>query len=179
MKYNYKGFHDYFDESILILKRSLEASYKKITGKKFNLHDNKFLTDIVKKKNEINFSDKEFAAATALHLLDEAQADKDMLSKFKNYEFAFAINGYVDKAIDLETFNSNNKRDAAISRWLKDPKYREKVLVKECWIEWQKDKFRYKSKSAFANDMLNKFENLKSVKVIEGWCRIWEKESVS
>jgi hypothetical protein len=179
MKYNYKGFHEYFDDSILILKKSLETSYKKITGKKFNLHNNKFLTDIVKQQNEINLSDKELAAATALHLLDEAQADKDMLSKFKNYEFAFAIKGYVDKVLDIETFNSSNKRDAAINRWLKDPKSLEKMSVKECWAEWQKNKSNYKSKSAFANDMLNKFQNLKSVKVIEEWCRKWEKESVS
>jgi hypothetical protein len=163
----------------LILKKSLEASYKKITGNKFNLHNNKFLTDIVKQQNEINLSDKELAAAAALHLLDEAQTGMDMLSKFKNYEFAFAIKGYVDKVLDLETFNSSNKRDAAINRWLKDPKSLDKISVKECWVEWHKDTSRYKSKSAFANDMLNKFENLKSVKVIEEWCRNWEKESVS
>ena len=179
MKYNYKGFHEYFDDSILILKKSLEASYKKITGTKFNLHNNKFLTDIVKQQNEINLSDKELAAATALHLLDEAQADKDMLSKFKNYEFAFAIKGYVDKVLDVEIFNSNSKRNIALKRWHNHPKILDKIFIKECWLEWQKDKSKYKSKSAFANDMLSKFENLKSVKVIEEWCRKWEKESVS
>ncbi len=179
MKYNYKGFHEYFDDSILILKKSLEASYKKITGKKFNLHKNKFLTDIVKKQNEINLSDKEFATATALHLLDEAQADKNMLSKFKNYEFAFAINGYIDKVLDIEIFNSNSKRSIALKRWLKDPKTLDKSFVKECWVKWQKNKSLYKSKSAFARDMANKCEHLQSEKVIEGYCREWEKESVS
>lgn len=179
MKYNYKGFHEYFDDSILILKKSLEASYKKITGKKFNLHNNKFLTDIVKQQNEINLSDKELAAATALHLLDEAQADKDMLSKFKNYEFAFAIKGYVDKVLDVEIFNSNSKRNIALKRWHNHPKILDKIFIKECWFEWQKDKSKYKSKSAFARDMVNKCEHLESEKVIEGYCRDWEKESVS
>ncbi|MDP3279812.1 MAG: hypothetical protein U1D41_05850 [Nitrosomonas sp.] len=42
---------------------------------------------------------------------------------------------------------------------------------------WQRKPLSYKSKAAFAKDMLDKFGDiLESQKVIEGWCRNWEKE---
>jgi len=49
--------------------------------------------------------------------------------------------------------------------------------VRQCWDEWQKQPDRYSGKAAFARDMLDKFENLKSQPVIEGWCRAWERKS--
>ena len=55
-----------------------------------------------------------------------------------------------------------------------DPKQKEKILVRECWDEWQKQTDRYKGKAAFARDMLNKFESLESQRVIERWCKEWE-----
>lgn len=67
----------------------------------------------------------------------------------------------------------------------KDPKQDEKRLVKICWEEWQKNPNQYKSKTKFAQAMLDKFrpddpkkdhEHLNSVAVIARWCRIWEQE---
>ena len=64
-------------------------------------------------------------------------------------------------------------------------KQEEKKIVEECWIEWQKNPSHYKSNSAFANDMLKKFEpddpadqdkHLSSAKVITDWCTDWKKK---
>ena len=61
------------------------------------------------------------------------------------------------------------------ARVANDPKQKEKHFVRECWNEWQKHPDRYRSKSAFASDMLSKCEHLSSQKKIEDWCREWEK----
>lgn len=58
----------------------------------------------------------------------------------------------------------------------KDPRQQDKKFVKECWEKWQDSLESYISKTAFANDMLDKCEHLKSQKVITDWCRDWEKE---
>jgi len=70
--------------------------------------------------------------------------------------------------------DSQNARYAAFARHATDPKQKDKALVRECWSDWQKEPGRYKGKSAFARDMLNKFESLESQRVIERWCKEWE-----
>lgn len=65
-------------------------------------------------------------------------------------------------------------RRGARARLENDPKQAAKAMVKECWIDWQMEPARYASKSAFALDMLSKFEQLQSQAVIAGWCRTWE-----
>ena len=78
---------------------------------------------------------------------------------------------------------STRARAAAHARHAKDPKQKDKAMVRECWNEWQRapldrdGKKKYKGKSAFALDMLKSWENLESQAVIEGWCRVWEKEA--
>lgn len=66
----------------------------------------------------------------------------------------------------------------ALVRHSRDPRRKEKEFVFECWVEWQKDRSRYSGKAAFASDMLNTkrdwVSHLKSVRVIEDWCREWE-----
>lgn len=62
----------------------------------------------------------------------------------------------------------------AYAKLAMDPKQKEKLLVRDCWDEWQKQPERYKGKAAFARDMLDKFESLKSQPVIERWCREWD-----
>jgi len=64
---------------------------------------------------------------------------------------------------------------AARSRWMTDPRSVDKAFVRDCWHRWQNNPSTYESKAAFAKDMLDKCENLKSQKVIEDWCRDWEK----
>lgn len=64
----------------------------------------------------------------------------------------------------------------AMHRMSTDPKQKAKQQVRECWELWQGEKGRYKSKAAFAKDMLDKFERLESQRVIERWCKEWETE---
>lgn len=73
------------------------------------------------------------------------------------------------------TLGSEWGRMARVAALKVDPKQSEKQLAKECWREWQRMPTRYRSKAAFARDMLTKFEHLESQKVIEDWCRDWEK----
>lgn len=65
----------------------------------------------------------------------------------------------------------------AIERHKRDPKQTDKIFVKECWLAWRANKSTYKGKAPFARDMLQKCENLQSTKVIEDWCREWEKQA--
>ena len=58
-----------------------------------------------------------------------------------------------------------------------DPKQQAKTEVKELWELWQKNPMRYKSVSAFARDMLEKFEVLESSQVIGRWCKEWKKQA--
>jgi hypothetical protein len=60
-----------------------------------------------------------------------------------------------------------------MARHLNDPRRREKQMVRECWDAWQREPARYSGKAAFARDMLQKVEHLKSQPVIEAWCREW------
>lgn len=76
----------------------------------------------------------------------------------------------------LSQYRSQQSRVGAQKRHAKDPKQADKALVRECWDDWQKQPDRYKGKAAFARDMRDKFPNLQSIPVIEGWCRVWEGE---
>jgi hypothetical protein len=76
----------------------------------------------------------------------------------------------------LEHADSTRARLKAIKKHATDPKQADKTLVRECWAAWQKEPERYEGKADFARDMRDKFPNLKSQPVIEGWCRKWERE---
>lgn len=65
----------------------------------------------------------------------------------------------------------------AIEKLKRDPKQAAKIRVKECWNHWQQKPANYKGKSAFAKDMMTKFEELDSQAVITRWCSQWEKEA--
>jgi hypothetical protein len=59
----------------------------------------------------------------------------------------------------------------------RDPKQLAKRLVKELWTEWWNDRrHRYRTKTQFAKDMLEKFPELANQAVIVRWCTGWEKE---
>ena len=74
-----------------------------------------------------------------------------------------------------EYFDKIKGKKAIAARLSTDPKQTEKEQVKECWKAWRLEPDRYEGKAAFARDMLTKFEKLKSVPVIERWCRAWER----
>ncbi|TDU31306.1 hypothetical protein DFR24_0670 [Panacagrimonas perspica] len=75
--------------------------------------------------------------------------------------------------LSLEMGNDEMKKLARL-RHSKDPKQVDKKKVRECWELWKADSSRYKGKAEFARDMLQKFDSLKSARVIEDWCREWE-----
>jgi hypothetical protein len=60
-----------------------------------------------------------------------------------------------------------------------DERQSEKVFVLSCWKSWRQNPPSYKSKAAFARDMLDKCQHLTSQKKIEDWCREWEKAEPS
>jgi aryl carrier-like protein len=67
--------------------------------------------------------------------------------------------------------------DSAKAMHANDPKQAEKKFIKECWLDWKnKDPKRYRSNTAFADDMLTKCEHLTSHKKITEWCAAWAKE---
>lgn len=67
-------------------------------------------------------------------------------------------------------------QNAARRRLENDPKQVAKSNAYDCWKRWQKNPNEYKSKSAFAKAMMEKYEQLESQRVIERWCKIWEGE---
>jgi chromosome segregation ATPase len=76
----------------------------------------------------------------------------------KEHKFSFASSGGHGKAAN-------------------DIRQKDKALVLTCWQQWQSRPDSYKSKAAFARDMLDKCEHLKSQKKIEDWCREWENQN--
>lgn len=86
----------------------------------------------------------------------------------------------VNMPIDAETRKALRSQQAAnaVSVWMAiDPRQKDKQLVKDCWEQWRKFPARYKSKAAFAKNMLETFDSLTSQPVIERWCRDWEREA--
>ena len=80
-------------------------------------------------------------------------------------------------AVDIQEIRSLIGRSGALQKLANDPKQRDKLIVRECWENWQIEPNNYESKAAFARDMLDKFSTLKSQPVIERWCRQWEMEN--
>lgn len=84
-----------------------------------------------------------------------------------------------DDPIAAETVQALRTRQASQggrARAQRDPRAQEKRWVRECWEEWQRTPTRYASKAAFARDMVDSVEALTSVRVIEAWCRDWERQ---
>ena len=86
------------------------------------------------------------------------------------------------RKIEAEVLKDSRRAMAqagAEARWANDPKAIAKQHVKECWELWQAAPQNYKSATAFARDMLSKYEELENPDVIRRWCRQWQDESAS
>lgn len=68
-------------------------------------------------------------------------------------------------------------RAGAQEKLARDPKQKEKLFVRGCWDGWQRDPNKYPTKAEFGRDMLSKCEHLTNNKIIEDWCREWERDS--
>lgn len=114
-------------------------------------------------------------AATILHYAAIGFIGNDALMVYVNkLPENLMLAAKIAKAISERLEKIPRKKGGDI-RWNGDPKKTEKVFVKNCWLDWQQSPLNYKSKAAFANDMLDKCEYLKSQKRITDWCREWEK----
>ena len=80
---------------------------------------------------------------------------------------------------DLAVRRDRSKQASATAklRYAKDKDGRQqaKAHVLELWQAWQQSPHLYASASAFARDMLDKFEVLGSQQVVERWAREWRK----
>jgi hypothetical protein len=78
----------------------------------------------------------------------------------------------------IEAINTAKSLDGYFKRKTRketDPKHQDKLNVYACWKLWRGKPSNYTSKAAFARDMREKYQNLISTKVIEDWCRKWER----
>ena len=100
--------------------------------------------------------------------------------EFSSCETTEALEGYFDPDL-VRKIRAEIAKKGAYAKLAKDPKQKEKALVRECWDAWQKrpsnHKDNYKGNSAFALDMLDKFESLENQAVIVRWCVKWTQES--
>lgn len=97
---------------------------------------------------------------------------------------ALGASSALSNAISIESGNTKEQEirrgiayRGAMEKLRRDPKQAAKIQVKECWVEWQNKPERYKTKSAFAKDMMDKYAELDSQAVITRWCSLWEKEA--
>lgn len=126
----------------------------------------------------------------ACHKIDAGDVRTAMDSIHEAYEALSLVQGeciaetYDDNlpggsASDEETAKAVRSalgKKAANAKLKKDPKQAEKMFVLECWNEWNEGKRHFETKAAFARAMMEKCEKLENVKVIEDWCRKWEKK---
>jgi hypothetical protein len=87
-----------------------------------------------------------------------------------------ALENYSDTK--RQTFSDWGRRARAKSLEV-DPRQKEKLFIRDCWSEWQKQPSNYRSKAAFAKDVIEKCQFLVSTKVVENWCREWSKSEAN
>lgn len=119
--------------------------------------------------------------ATDFDLIHEAYDAFDLVHSEKMWDEAFESGKAepADKDAAGSAARSAMARAGALARRDGDPRNLAKSFVKTCWDDWQLAPSRYAGKAAFARDMLDKQTALKSQKVIEDWCRLWDKQSAS
>jgi hypothetical protein len=174
MNLKYEGLEEYLISLIDALEKDIRVGYKKNSLEDIDSVAFTRAPTLM----ELRLNDEEYLFRCAYFLICQSKKTDSMVEKLQKY--LGAINA-------LEIYGVNNRRKllisglkqyAATQRWKTDPKSGEKAFVKDCWLVWKKTPTRYKSKIAFATDMLEKCEFLTSTKVIEDWCRKWDKEKM-
>ncbi len=129
-----------------------------------------------------DLSPTETMTAFGLWLLEQDQ--KQIENVFMAYScLTFSIK--IADAANIDSLREEAIKDVrrnmgvngAIAKLANDPKQVAKAKVRECWNEWQLKPMNYRGKSAFAKDMMTKFEELDSQPVITRWCGQWENEA--
>lgn len=103
------------------------------------------------------------------------QSNCELASIASSMSFMFSHSR--DGSKSIQEVRQEFARRGAMMMLANSTKQRDKATVRECWDAWQKRLDSYKGKAAFARDMREKFPNLESQPVIEGWCRAWERAS--
>lgn len=166
----------------------LQAMGQNIKNFPFNLHD-----DIAAWNNEIKINEQNLSEfeSSKRHLLSYAFEENvsvdralgegslsEVISHLEKVEWLLRIVGKLcnDRA-SLDWAKSELAKVAVQAKLAADPKQAAKVFVKDCWQTWQEEPERYKSKAAFARDMLkqDQCKSLESQVKITDWCRQWEK----
>ena len=96
---------------------------------------------------------------------------KQLVEKTQHYNFT----GLIDVARAATV--TANARKAALARHAPgSPMADAKAIVYECWLAWNGAPAQYRSTSAFARAMLDKFpDDLTASEVVERWVRSWRK----
>ena len=113
------------------------------------------------------------------------QLERDLNELIAKNLDALSIQDFMALAFDYAI--RFNAQENALTGLSKSKKQAAKQQVRGCWELWRKEPDRYRSKSAFARDMLEKFPaqldekgrkiGLESARVIERWCKEWDSES--
>ncbi len=175
MELNFDGFKDDIYYEFDKLFHELIETYEKVTSHEFDIKNNKFIKEILAEEFDLHHSDIEGMLSMALVIIYGSREETSAVNLFQNYRVAMHLAIASEKEISKEYFDKKIKREAANIRWQLDPRNNEKAFVKECWLDWKKSPNKYSSKAEFARDMLDKSEHLTSAKVIEDWCREWDK----
>lgn len=126
-------------------------------------------------------------AALAIRFDKEGEAQKAMTYGMKASELFgmfWATTNLLKSKLELygrlsKLDTISKARKSAQAKHSKSPKRSALNSVRGDWETWQKDKSTYKSKAAFAREMVDAYPALQSTKAIEDKCRIWEKQAVS
>ena len=174
MKVNHEGLEEYVIDLIDSLEKDIREKYKIFSSEDIATMAFSRPPALM----QLRLNDEEYLLKCAFFLVVQAKQTGLMVEKLQKY--LGAIN-----ALDIYGINNRRKllisglkKNAAIQRWEADPKSGDKAFVKDCWREWKQTPARYKSKASFARDMIEKVVHLTNTKVIEDWCRDWEKEKV-
>ena len=128
-------------------------------------------------KKHLNVSDKLLSSSEALQ--DAQKISQDTLSVIRELESVCNSTRHFTEGqlVGRDAQKKNQAKKGAKAKLANDPKQVDKAFVFERWNDWQEKSGNYKSKAAFARDMLDKINHIKSQKKIEDWCRKWEKQN--
>ncbi|WP_155848163.1 hypothetical protein [Advenella kashmirensis] len=163
------------EEMYAFLKVTLDIDTLKKIAAQQTLHVNQLVKENEELVEKLNKFHKDHHYVTAAHVPPHIKRNIARMSL--EFDKGPSMSSAFMAGMDVQKSLAGSK--AAAKRLLNDPKQEEKKFIYECWKEWKKNSINYKSKAAFARDMIEKCEYLTSTKKIEDWCREWEKETTT
>lgn len=120
-------------------------------------------------------------SAVTFPLRDFLNPEKINASFKRKYEMDQIISDGLDSTtlpffIDLIIENKISAIHAANAIKRHQGTHADKQFIHSCWLEWKAHPTKYKNKSAFARDMLDKVDQVTNFEVIMRYCRQWQSE---